>query len=86
MSENKPPEKLGPVEYPWWHYMSDVRQNLKRERINAFLKEVGINPNDVVSFECTAHEFRVTRYAINTDGSLQLDHLGPKLTETKFYI
>jgi hypothetical protein len=63
-----------------------VQERITRERVHAFLADLGIDPVDVAEIRMYPNRLILTRYQTNEDGTRRVDHLGPKTMETYFHI
>lgn len=63
-----------------------VHENLSQAYVDAFLEGLGIDPADVLTFQVFPKRLIVTRYIRKEDGSLELDHLGPRTVDSHFSI
>ncbi len=63
-----------------------VNEKLTLSYVQAFLEGLGIDPNEVASFEVLPHRLIVTRFIVDENGRRQLDHLGPRTVESHFHI
>lgn len=66
--------------------LTKVQKSLTRERINAFLVDCGMDPDEVLAVEINPNRVVVTRYIYGDDGKMLLDHLGPRTAESHFNI
>lgn len=63
-----------------------VQERITRDRVTAFLTDLGIDPKDVAEVRLYPNRLILTRYQVDSDGSRVCDHLGPKVAETYFTI
>jgi hypothetical protein len=66
--------------------LQKIQERLTRDRMDAFLLDLGIEPNDVAEIRIYPGRLILTRYQTNEDGSRKVDHLGPRTMETYFHI
>jgi hypothetical protein len=66
--------------------LKKVQERVTRDRVNAFLTDLGIDPEDVAEVRMYPNRLILTRYQTNEDGTRRVDHLGPRTMETYFNI
>lgn len=66
--------------------LKKVQELVTRDRVHAFLHDLGIDPVDVAEVRMYPNRLILTRYQTNEDGTRRVDHLGPKTMETYFRI
>lgn len=66
--------------------LNKVQKSMTRERINAFIVDIGMDPDEVVAMEINPNRVVVTRFIYDENGKLMLDHLGPRTAESHFNI
>lgn len=63
-----------------------VQKSMTRERVQAFLTSVEMDPAEVAAVRIYPNRVVVERFLFTPDGKMQLDHLGPRTTESHFNI